>query len=140
MKISMILFITILAVFMSSVSPVLAADIPAGESKAAVTVTKSDSGKQISVREGEILEVRLELAAGTGYSWEIINLDKEHLKLLDSKSAPLKQGAVLGGPMLMTWRIKAVNKGQTELKAYLYRSWEGIEKAAETFLLRIDVQ
>ncbi len=102
-------------------------------------VRKADNGKEITVSAGEVFEIRLERSGGTGYSWEIINPDKTYLKVLSSTDTPLKDG-LLGGPMLKKWRIKAVKAGNTELKILLYRSWEGIEKAADSFQVKIEIR
>jgi predicted secreted protein len=111
----------------------------AGSGSGAVIVTKDDNGKEISVPQGGIVEIRMEFPAGTGYSWEITDLDKNYLKLLDVSGKPLKEGPIAGGPVQKTWRIRAVSKGQTELKMYYYRVWEGLEKAADKFQLRIRI-
>ena len=105
----------------------------------AVIVTKDDNGKEISIPQGGIVEIRQEYPAGTGYSWEITDMDKSLLELLDVTTKPIKEGPVAGGPILKTWRIKAVGKGETELKMYYYRVWEGLEKAPDKFLLRIRI-
>ncbi len=139
MKASMILLFTMVAVLMGSVTPAEAADLRAEGSKPSRIVHSADSGKQISIREGEILEIRLEQAGATGYSWEIIEMDERRLKVLSSDLVPIREGIVLGGPVVMTWRLKALKKGRTELKASLYRSWEGLGKAARHFSLKIDI-
>jgi len=100
-------------------------------------ITQVDNGKEITVSEGEVFEVRLERSGGTGYSWEIVDPDETHLKVLASTDTPLKEGRILGGPLLTEWQIKAVKAGNTELKIALYRPWEGIEKAAARFQVNI---
>ncbi len=106
----------------------------------ALVITKADDGKEITVAKGAIVEVRLEQSGGTGYLWEIVDPDETHLKVLGSTDTPLKQGKIVGGPLLKTWKIQAVESGQAELKIFLYRSWEGIEKAADRFQVRIRIQ
>ena len=103
-------------------------------------ITKADNGKEISVSEGEIFEVRLERSGGTGYSWEIVDPDKTRLKVLSSTDTTLKEGRIVGGPLLTKWQVKAVKAGNTELKIALYRPWEGIEKAAERFQVNIQIR
>ena len=103
-------------------------------------ITQADNGKEISVSEGEVFEVRLERSGGTGYSWEIVDPDEIHLKVLSSTDTPLKQGRIVGGPLLTTWHVKALKTGNTELKLALYRPWEGIGKAAERFQVNINIR
>jgi predicted secreted protein len=103
-------------------------------------ITQADNGKEITVSEGEVFEVRLERSGGTGYSWEMADPDETHLKVLASGDTPLKDGRIVGGPVLTTWQIKAVKAGNTQLKILLYRPWEGPEKAAEKFQVNIQIK
>ena len=103
-------------------------------------ITQADNGKEIAVSEGEVFEVRLERSGGTGYSWEIVDPDETHLKVLSSTDTPLKQGRIVGGPLLTEWQVKALKAGNTKLKILLYRPWEGIEKAAERFQVNIQIR
>ena len=104
-----------------------------------VLITKADDGKEITVPEGAVIGVQLEQSGGTGYTWEIVDPDQTHLSVLESNDIPLKKPPVVGGPMLKTWQIKAVKKGQTQLKILLYRSWEGVEKAVDKFQVKITI-
>jgi len=103
-------------------------------------ITQKDNGKEIAVPEGAIFEVRLEQSGGTGYLWQIVEPDETHLKVLESAEIPLRQGRIVGGPLLKTWKIKAVKVGQTDLKILLYRPWEGTEKAADSFHVKIQIR
>ena len=76
-------------------------------------ITKQDNGKEIAVPEGEVFEVRLEHAGGTGYLWQIVEPDETHLKVLESTEIPLKEGRIVGGPLLKTWKIKAMKVGHS---------------------------
>lgn len=102
-----------------------------------VILTKADDGKEITVAKGSIIHVQLEQSAGTGYLWEIVDLDNAHLKVMESANTPLTQGHIVGGPVRRTWKIKAVESGQTELKVFLYRSWEGIGSAVDKLQVKI---
>ena len=106
----------------------------------AIIITGADDGKQITVPEGSTFEVRLEQRGATGYSWEIVHPDQTYVEVLESSNTPLSEAPKAGGPVQKTWRIKALKAGQTELNIYLYRPWEGIEKAAERFHVTIRIQ
>ena len=133
MELSKILLLLTLLAFLSVIPASAASET------GTVTVTKNDSGKEISIPQGGIVEIQMEYPAATGFSWEITDLDKKHLEVIDVGTKSLKEGPIAGGPMLKTWRIKAVAKGRTELKMYYYRSWEGLEKSADKFRLTIKV-
>ncbi len=123
-------FILPIAIILLSASVAFGA-APASKS---VILTGSDNGKTLTLNQGSILEVRLQASAGTGYSWQIVDLDESHLEVLDTAETPLQPDRKLvGGPSLKTWRIKALAKGQTTLAIALYRPWEGIDQAADRF-------
>jgi len=103
-------------------------------------ITKEDNGKEIAVPEGAIFEVRLQHSGGTGYLWQIVDPDETHLKVLESTEIPLKEGRIAGGPLLKTWKIKAVKVGQADLKILLYRPWQGPEKAADSLHVKIQIR
>jgi predicted secreted protein len=72
--------------------------------------------------------------------WQIVEPDETHLRVLESAEIPLKQGRIVGGPLLATWKIKAVKVGQTDLKILLYRPREGTEKAADSLQVKIQIR
>jgi predicted secreted protein len=112
---------------------------PGGPAIAAVVITKEDNGKTITVPEGATFEVRLQQHGGTGYLWQIVDPDETHLKVLESYKTPLREPPIVGGPLLITWKIRALKAGQTNLRILLYRPWEGVEKAADSFQVRIRI-
>jgi predicted secreted protein len=112
----------------------------AGPETKTTVITKEDNGKEITLSEGAIVEVRLEQSAGTGYLWQIVEVDETHLSVLGSTEVPLKEGHIVGGPLLKTWKFKAVKAGQTYLEILLYRPWEGPEKAADSFRVKIQIR
>lgn len=111
-----------------------------GPEPKSMVVTKEDNGKEIAIFAGAIFEVRLEHSAGTGYMWQIAEPDETHLRVLESTEIPLREGRIVGGPLLKTWKIKAVKVGQTDLKILLYRPWEGTEKAADSLHVKIQIR
>lgn len=121
--------------------------IPAGmtalgadQGAAMVFLGKCDAGREITIPVGGILVICLEQTAGTGYSWQIDNLDTNRLELLDTVSEPVKKDKhLVGGPMLTKWRLSTTARGDTELKMYYYRVWEGIDKAVDKFEIRIHI-
>ncbi len=112
-----------------------------GGKKANVVVDKSADGEQVVLRRGQTLEVQLEQAGATGYTWQVVVLDENLLESTELASPPPGTGSmIVGAPVLRTWRFKALAKGQTELKMFNYRPWEGVEKAVDKFQLKIKIQ
>lgn len=123
-------------ILISAGMPTLAAD----QGAATIFLGKCDDGREITIPVGSILVICLEQTAGTGYSWQIDNLDTNRLELLDTVSEPVKKDKhLVGGPMLTKWRLSTTARGDTELKMYYYRVWEGIDKAVAKFEIRVHI-
>lgn len=106
-----------------------------------VVITRADNGKEVTVPRGAVMEVHLEQSGGTGYLWRIVDLDKTHLEVLESREVPLRhEPHLVGGPLLKIWKIRAEKRGHTDLKILLYRPWEGTEKAVESVRVRIRIR
>jgi predicted secreted protein len=105
-----------------------------------VTVDKAFNGREIKVRAGSTIRVELEQAGAAGYVWEIRDLDREHFEV-ESVATPGRPdaGDLVGGPVLKTWSIRVKTKGISELRFIHYRPWEGQEKAADSFVLRVRI-
>ncbi len=86
-----------------------------------VTLQKQDSGKEITVKAGQVIQVQLEGMGGTGYWWYAQNLDARYVLLLSEKTRTVSDGR-LGGPVLGLWTFRAKEKGTTEIKMDYYRS------------------
>ncbi len=65
------------------------------------------NGKEVSVRVGGILEVRLEAQGGTGYSWYPDDLDFRRLELISEKTESPPRDGMVEQPVFMVWRFKA---------------------------------
>jgi inhibitor of cysteine peptidase len=124
--------IVVIAIFALST-----ACIASGAQANSLVITKADDGKEITVPKGGLMEVRLKQSGGTGYLWQIVDPDETRMKVLGSADIPLNQDKIVGAPLVRTWKIQAVESGQTELKFLLYRSWEGIGSAVDRFHVKI---
>ena len=130
----------VLVLMLVLILPAAAFASEGGPGGSGTVITKEDNGKEITVPEGSAFEVRLEQAGGTGYLWQIVDPDEIHLKVLESGTTPLKEGRIVGGPLLVTWKLKAVKAGRADLKILLYRPWEGVQRAAGSFQVRINIR
>ena len=105
-----------------------------------VIVNKEFNGREIKVRAGGFIRVDLEELGAAGYAWAIKDLDKEHFEIVSVQAggAP-PPGDVTGAPVVKTWLFRATKKGASELKFLYYRPWEGEEKAADSFILKVRI-
>ena len=103
-----------------------------------VVLSKQDSGKQIDVKVGEVVQVELEAMGTAGYQWFVESLDQEILRLVSEETKVLHPGR-LGAPVLMVWKFEVLKEGTTEIKMNHYRSWEGKEHSTDHFSVRINI-
>ena len=119
-----------LLIFLGGVTPATASEVTALQAK--------DNGREIRVKVGTIIELTLEEQGGTGYTWEFDQLDKKHFELVTTKTRPLSD--MIGAPVLMTWRLKVKNAGESQLALGYFRPWEGKVKAVKHFLVKVNIQ
>ena len=112
---------------------------PAMENEPAVVLQKQDNGKEVCIKGGQVFQIQLEGMGGTGYCWYVQPSDVRHVELLSEKTKAQFEGRV-GGPVLGLWNFRAKEPGTAEIKMDYYRNWEGIEKAAERFRLKVTVE
>lgn len=104
-----------------------------------MTLTITDDGKEIEVRQEDVLRVELEGAGATGYLWQIRDLDRSRLDLVNQSTRVLLSDGRMGGPILSIFTLKAVSKGSVVLTIDYFRPWEGREKSEKTFSVKINI-
>src|SRR5262249_24375973 len=82
------------------------------------TLTEKESGKKVSLSKDDILTVKLEMTACTGFTWVMAKNDKYDPTVLPQEGKveiiPEKKG-VVGGKATMIFRFKAAEAGTSEL-------------------------
>lgn len=106
---------------------------------AAVRLTETDNGGQVTLAVGEILTVTLASNPSTGYAWEIAALDQTVLKNTDNtyQSDCLLPVPGCGGREV--WTFEGVAPGTTTLRMEYRRPWETDSDPAETFEVEVTV-
>ncbi|HOD15545.1 MAG TPA: protease inhibitor I42 family protein [Spirochaetota bacterium] len=107
--------------------------------KPAVTVTDADNGTKVEVKTGEVLAVKLEAQLGTGFGWKVISEstalvlkgDPEQISPGDQKP---------GGPEYQTFKFKAANKGESELKFEYAEGWKKDAKPLKEYTITVIVK
>ena len=110
----------------------------AAASEVTTTLQEKDSGKEIQVKVGTIIELSLKELGSAGYTWEFDRLDEKHFELVKTETRPLSN--LLGAPVLITWRLKAKNPGESQLALDYFRSWEGRAKAVNHFRVKVNIR
>ena len=104
-----------------------------------MVIVKKDNGREITVRNNDIFELQLESHGGTGYIWDFEVLNPEYLEVLKEETKSESRTGMTGGPVTHTWTIRAKKPGATEMSMSLYRPWEGKNKAADRFTVKVRI-
>ena len=129
-----IITILILLGFMLSFS----CSLSVARGEVTVNVDKTFNGREIKVRSGDMIRVELDQLGSAGYTWEIHKLDKKYFEVVSEKtSEPPEKPCLVGAPVKKKWLIRTREKGKSELRFIHFRPWEGKEKPADTFVLKV---
>lgn len=101
---------------------------------------KQDTGRQITIKAGDIIRIELEAIGGTGYWWYINDLDLTYLEFLSEETKAISDKGMTGASVMDIWRFKALKKGSAEIRLDYYRKWEGLEKAANQFRIKLIIE
>ena len=101
-------------------------------------IVGQDSGP-VSVQMGQLLEVRLPMQAGTGYSWAASS-DTGMLEFIDQTTLHPWGGApTVGGSQTQMFTYRAIGPGEVTLRFVYRRPWEGGVPAAKTVAIPVTV-
>ena len=105
----------------------------------AVILQKQNNGQEVRLKEGQVFQIQLPGMGGTGYWWYVEPLDARHVELLSEKTQAQFDGRV-GGAVLGLWDFRAKEPGTAEVRMDYYRKWEGVERAAESFRVKVTIE
>ena len=103
-------------------------------------LTKEDTGREIKVKCGDVIQIELKTMGAAGYNWFFEKLDEGYLELIAKEMRRAFREDLVGGPQLGVWSFKTRKKGITEIKMAEYRSWEGIGKSIEKFSIKLAIE
>ncbi len=102
-------------------------------------LTKSDQGREVTVKVGDTLHIALERSGGTGYQWYLDKSYGNYFELLEERTETQQNRSLIGAPVVQTWKWKAILKGETSIRLLLYRDWEGADRAVDTFKVKVKI-
>ena len=108
-------------------------------SHAVIVIHKQDNGKDISAQVGDVIQIELESLGSAGYQWFLNSVDTNYVELISEETKATDEKGKIGAPVISVWRFKLLKKGQTDIKMYYYRSWEGKDKAVNNFHITITI-
>jgi inhibitor of cysteine peptidase len=110
-----------------------------GEDKG-TTLTEKDSGKKIELKKGDLLSLKLEMTAGTGFTWVIAKNETAQLAPQGKPTViPAKKG-VVGGKATQVFQFKAAAEGTSDLELHYRRPFEKDKEPAKTFKVTVEVK
>jgi predicted secreted protein len=105
-----------------------------------VILQKEDSGREVVVKSGDVIQIELSGSGGTGYWWHVTKMDSKCAELVSEETKAPPDKKLLGAPTKGTWRFKAKEPGKTDLIMKYYRVWEGQEKAVDEFSVILNIK
>ena len=106
---------------------------------------EADQARQVALRPGDEITVRLCSNPSTGFQWtEDAEISDPDVVTQQSHAyqAPSEEGdpPAPGTPGAETWVFRAVTSGESVIRLEYDRPWEGGEKGAWTFELTVEVK
>ena len=116
------------------------APAPALAPAAPTVLTQADSGKSITLAVGATLTTQLRANSGTGYTWEVTQVDRSVVSPQGpATSQPVGQ-AMPGGRTMETISFVAKAPGKTRVEILHRRPFEKGEPPAGTFVVDVTVK
>lgn len=113
-----------------------------GSAKTAeIKLGAGDDGREIELKQGQVMAISLDSNPTTGYSWAAVDLDEAILR--SEGEAEFKsegQPGVVGAGGVETLRFKAVSAGRVTLKLAYRRSWEQNVEPIQTWSVSVIVR
>jgi inhibitor of cysteine peptidase len=109
-----------------------------------VKVTEADSGKTITLKKGDTLEVTLEGNPSTGFNWLVaaapaaLFKQRGEAEVVDPNAGGRASSTIVGAAQLMALTFDAVGSGSGKLVLEYKRSWETLP-AEKTFTIEVRV-
>jgi predicted secreted protein len=103
------------------------------------TLTKSDAGRLIDLKPGDVLVIVLDETPGTGYRWAFAQDVPKNLRLKESRYVAPTTVERSGQPGTHHWTFEAQTAGEARLVLKRVRPWEPDALKPETFEIDVHV-
>jgi len=107
-----------------------------------VNVGDERNGQEVTIKQDQLLTVKLESNPTTGYGWEIAACDEAVLQAQgEAVYEQASQGQnLVGGGGWQTFQFKPVKAGETPLKLVYRRAWEKDVEPIKDYEVLVNVQ
>ena len=103
-------------------------------------LSEESSGQLVSLRPGEMLNIRLKTVLGTGYDWRVASLNSKHMELVSSRIETGSQEGMPGMSEVHLFRLRALETGKTTLRLVYTRSWELDKQPEKEFQVTVEIK
>jgi inhibitor of cysteine peptidase len=100
-------------------------------------VDESYDGKEVEVTIGQTLEVQLNENPTAGFRWNLTSKGEPQCLLLDDSYDVSSTTPGQGG--IHSWRFRAEENGECQIKFAYGRQWQQDAKPAQTFTLKVRI-
>jgi len=128
-----IVFVAVLSVACGAVAT------PDAQEQPAVTLTEADDTRTVTLSAGSELVLKLSVQLGTGYGWEVSELDDTKLVAVGKATVEKTTDDTVGQRERQVFRFRATGGGQTTLKLRYVRPWEKATKPSKSYSVRVTV-
>lgn len=104
-----------------------------------MVLTDSDNNKEIVLSTKARLTLKLEAQLGTGYGWEIAELDKDRLEPAGPPTLDTTSKETVGRRETQVFVFKPLKPGTAVLKLRYVRPWEKPAKPQKTFTVTVNI-
>lgn len=132
-------FIFTFFIFLLKSDVIYSEQIEMSKNNKMVIIKKQDNGKETTVKLGDLIQIQLDTLGSAGYIWQFDNLDNEYFELFAEETKENSKKGFTGAPVLKCWQLKTKKAGESEIRLYHYRVWEGKDKAIDTFLIKVRI-
>lgn len=104
-------------------------------------VVVGDGGGPVRLELGQLLELRLPVQGGTGYSWSVNAAAADNVELVTQTTLhPLGEGRRMGSGQTQLFIFRAIGRGDGGLRFVYRQPWERRTPPARTVDMQISVR
>jgi len=100
-------------------------------------VTEAQNGQNVQIGINDVLFVRIQAQAGTGYSWAVTTVPS-FLRLSQEHTKPTGL-TIPGGPEVQLFTFKPISSGNALLSFAYRRPWETGQPPVRTYNVKVSV-
>jgi inhibitor of cysteine peptidase len=111
-----------------------------GPNDGEVLLRAEDAGRQVALKDDQVLVVSLQANPSTGYQWEIDEIDGKRMRQVGEAEFRPSSSGLLGAPGQQIMRFQALKKGKAKLGLVYRRPWERETSSVKSFSVEIEGQ